>query len=495
MTDDDFHPCSFVIFGATGHLAATKLLPALYHLEAAGRLPAVTNFIAYARRDWDDAAWLAHVDRTLRERLGEDFDPDVAARFMRRLSYVQGDLRDVEGYRRLLAEIGKPKTGVCSNLVYYLAIKPAEFASVVENLAAVGLNRPRGLHRLVVEKPFGEDLASAQALNRLLHQHFDEHQIFRIDHYLGKETVQNLLVFRFANLLFEPLWNRSYIDHVQITVAERAGVETRADYYDHVGALRDMLQNHMMQVLALVAMEPPPAMEADALRDEKVKVLRSIRPIERQALAGQALRARYAAGNVDGRAERGYLDEPGVAAASTTETYAAVRLMIDNWRWRGVPFYLRTGKRMACQRSTVAIRFRPVPQQLFRHAAFGGAEPNWIVLELQPNEAMNIEVHARQPGHGLNTRMVRMNAGYRGDGERPIDAYEALLEEVVRGDATNFIRFDEVEWAWRVVDPILAGWEAGHEPVHSYPAGSFGPDAASRLFEHDYQRWRDDAQD
>jgi len=495
VSDEDFHPCSFVIFGATGHLAATKLLPALYHLEAAGHLPEVTNFIAYARREWDDAAWHAYVERTLVERLGAGFDPVVAARFLRRLSYVRGDLNDVEGYRRLLAELGKPKTGVCSNIVYYLAIKPAEFGSVAQNLAAVGLNRPRGLHRLVVEKPFGEGLASAQALNRLLHEHFDEHQVFRIDHYLGKETVQNLLVFRFANLLIEPLWNRSFIDHVEITVAERAGVETRADYYDRVGALRDMLQNHMMQVLALVAMEPPPALEADALRDEKVKVLRSIRPLDRGALAAQALRARYAAATVDGRAERGYLDEPGVAASSTTETFAAVRLMIDNWRWRGVPFYLRTGKRMARQRSTVAIRFRQVPQQLFRQSSLGGAEPNWIVLELQPSEAMHVEVHARQPGFGLDTRIVRMNAGYRGEGERAIDAYEALLLDVVRGDATNFIRFDEVEWAWRVVDPILAGWAEGGEPIHSYPAGSHGPAEATRLFLRGDERWRDDAPD
>ena len=492
VNDDDFYPCSFVIFGATGHLAATKLLPALYQLEAAGRLPEVTNFIAYSRREWDNDAWFAHVERALRDKLGERFDPAVADRFARRLSYVQGDLRDVEGYRRVLAELGKPKTGVCSNIVFYLAIKPAEFGTVVENLAAVGLNRPRGLHRVVIEKPFGEDLDSAQALNRVLHRHFDEQQIFRIDHYLGKETVQNLLVFRFANLLIEPLWNRNYIDHVQITVAERAGVETRADYYDHVGALRDMLQNHMMQLLALVAMEPPPALEADALRDEKVKVLRCIRPIERRALHAHAFRAQYAAGRMDGQLQPGYQDEPGVEKASVTETYAAVKLLIDNWRWRGVPFYLRTGKRLARQRTLIAIRFRHVPQQLFRETPLENTEPNWIVLELQPNESMHLEVHSRQPGLGLRTRMLRMNAGYRGEGERPIDAYEALLLDVVRGDATNFIRFDEVEWAWRVVDPILKFWAQERDFIHSYPAGSWGPEEVDRLFEWDYQAWRDD---
>ncbi|HEU5283241.1 MAG TPA: glucose-6-phosphate dehydrogenase [Burkholderiales bacterium] len=492
MNADDLFPCSFVIFGATGHLAATKLLPALYHLEAAGRLPEVTNFIAYSRRELDDAAWLRHVESALRAKLEERFDPQVYGRFARRLSYVRGDLREVEGFHRLLAELAKPKTGVCSNIVFYLAIKPAEFGTVAENLAAVGLNRPRGLHRIVIEKPFGEDLESAQALNRVLHRHFDEHQIYRIDHYLGKETVQNLLVFRLANLLVEPLWNRNYIDHVQITVSEQAGVETRADYYDQVGALRDMLQNHMMQLLTLIAMEPPPALEADALRDEKVKVLRCIRPIERRALHAHAVRAQYGPGRIDGRTEPGYQEEPGVDRGSLTETYVAVRLLIDNWRWRGVPFYLRTGKRLARQQTLIAIRFRHVPQQLFRETPLEHTQPNWIVLELQPNEAMHLEVHARQPGLGLHTRMVRMNAGYRAEDERPIDAYETLLLDVVRGDTTNFIRFDEVEWAWRVVDPIIKYWAQERDFLHSYPAGSWGPEEANRLFEWAYQAWRND---
>jgi glucose-6-phosphate 1-dehydrogenase len=492
VNGDDLYPCSFVIFGATGHLAATKLLPALYHLESAGRLPEVTNFIGYARRELDDAAWLARAESALRAALKERFDPEIFSRFARRLSYVRGDLRDVEGYRRLLVELAKPRTGVCSNIVFYLAIKPAEFGTVTQNLAAVGLNRPRGLHRIVIEKPFGEDLESAQQLNQVLHRHFDEHQVYRIDHYLGKETVQNLLVFRFANLLIEPLWNRSYIDHVQITVSERAGVETRADYYDRVGALRDMLQNHMMQLLTLIAMEPPPALEADALRDEKVKVLRCIRSIEHRTLHAHALRAQYGPGRVEGHAEPGYRDEPGVDKGSVTETYVAARLLIDNWRWRGVPFYLRTGKRLARQQTLIAIRFRHVPQQLFRETPLENTQPNWIVLELQPSEAMHLEVHARQPGLGLHTRMVRMNAGYRAAGERAIDAYEALLLDVVRGDATNFIRFDEVEWAWRVVDPILKFWAQERDFIHTYPAGTWGPEEANRLFEWDYQAWRND---
>jgi len=492
MIDDASYPCSFVIFGATGHLSATKLLPALFDLEAAGRLPAVTNFIAFGRRAHDDASWAAQMERWLRERRSERFTAQLFARFAARFSYVRGDLHEADGYRRLLAELGRPKTGVCSNIVFYLAISPSDFGAVAGNLAQVGLNRPRGLHRIVVEKPFGEDLESAQALNRLLHEHFDEKQIFRIDHYLGKETVQNLVVFRFANLLVEPLWNRNYIDHVQITVAESAGIETRAGYYDRTGAMRDMLQNHLMQLLTLVAMEPPAALEADALRDEKVKVLRSIRPIQRRSLAAHAFRAQYAAGGDANAKVPAYQDEEGVEPGSITETYVAAKFLIDNWRWRGVPFYLRTGKRLRNTGSQIAIRFKHTPQQLFRETPLEDMAPNWIILGLQPNESMAMEIHARQPGLGLHTRTIRMDAGYRGDGARPIDAYEALLLDIVRGDPTNFIRFDEVEWAWRVVDPILRAWMHERDHIHTYPAGSWGPAEANRLFEWDYQAWRND---
>jgi glucose-6-phosphate 1-dehydrogenase len=428
----------------------------------------------------------------LQRALGERFDAQLFGKFAARFSYVAGDLNDSETFRRLYTELGKPKTGVCSNMVFYLAIKPSEFAAVAKNLDAVGLNRPRGLHRIVIEKPFGEDLQSAQQLNQLLHEYFQESQIFRIDHYLGKETVQNLIVFRFANLLIEPLWNRTLIDSVQITAAETAGISGRADYYDKFGALRDMVQNHLMQLLTLTAMEPPAALEPDALRDEKVKVLRSIRAISPAAIQTQVVRAQYANGVIDGQPVPGYAQEPGVQHGSRTETYAAVKLFIDNWRWRGVPFFLRTGKRLASQQSHIAIRFKHTPQQLFREMRTEELAPNWILLSLQPEERMVLEIQARQPGLGMNARTVQMNAQYHSDGQRSIEAYEALLLDIMRGDPTHFIRFDEVEWAWRVVDPILQAWAKDQAATLTYPAGSWGPAECEQLFEWGERRWRND---
>ena len=326
-------PCSFVIFGATGNLVTIKLLPALYNLETANRLPTALHLIAIARKEWTQEEWLTHIHDVLKGKLGESFSDEVFQRLANRFSYLQGDLDKKECYIDLIKELGKPREGACSNIIFYLALKPEQYIPVVQHLDEVGLNRPQSLHRIVVEKPFGTDLESAKILNQRLHQSFDEENIYRIDHYLGKETVQNMLVFRFANTLIEPIWNRNYIDHVQITVAEDIGIGSRADYYDQAGALRDMLQNHLMQLLTVVAMEPPPSLDADAVRDEKVKVLRSIRPIPRRAIHSRALRAQYAEGRLGGEPVSSYQDEPGVEINSVTETFVAAKFYIDNWRW------------------------------------------------------------------------------------------------------------------------------------------------------------------
>ncbi len=483
-------PCTFVIFGATGNLASNKLLPALYHLEAAARLSESLSIVAFSRRPWNDDEWRNHMREVLADKIKGGFDTPVFARFLARFSYLQGDLNDAASYQALADCL--PSAEACSSSVFYLAIKPAEFPAVIHNLEAVGLNKPRGMNRVVLEKPFGEDIESAQALNRLLHQHFDEEQIFRIDHFLGKETVQNLLVFRFANTLIEPLWNRNFIDHVQITVAESNGIEKRADYYDHAGALRDMLQNHLMQLLTVVAMEPPAVLEADTLRDEKVKVLRSIRPISKRAVHAHAIRAQYASGMVDGKAVPGYQQEEAVEQNSITETFVAAKFYIDNWRWRGVPFYLRTGKRLERQTSMIAIRFRHPPQQLFRETPLESIDPNWVLLSIQPEESMRMEIHVKQPGLDMDTRVMQLNASYHHPDEQSLDAYETLLLDVMEGDRSLFLRFDEVEWAWRVVDPILKNWAIEREFISTYPAGSWGPADANRLFDSDNQTWRNE---
>ena len=488
----DIGPCYFVIFGATGNLSSRKLLPALYQLEAVDKLHADLRFLATARRKWSLSEWLGFLKQSIQENLGKSFDPEVFKRFEARFDYVMGDLEDPQAYKRIMDELSKPRMGTCENIVFYLAISPSDFLTVIEQLSKVGISRSHGRHRIVVEKPFGEEIESARELNAKLHHYFDEEQIFRIDHYLGKETVQNLLVFRFANTLIEPIWNRNYIDHVQITVAESEGVGLRSGYYDTAGALRDMLQNHLMQLLTLVAMEPPATLDADALRDEKVKVLRSIRPIPPQSLGDYAYRAQYAAGRVDNQNVPGYLEEEGVAKNSVTETYVAAKFYIDNWRWRNVPFYLRTGKRLAEDFSIIAIRFRHPPQLLFHEAGARHIDPNWVLLSMQPTECMHIELHAKEPGLGMNTRIVRLNASYRPSQATTMEAYKTLLLDVIEGDRSLFLRFDELEWAWRVVDPILRDWSKRREFIATYPAGTWGPREAGRLFEREDQFWRNE---
>lgn len=490
-------PCHFVIFGATGNLAREKLVPALYELEVGGQLQEELRFIAISRQDISgkDGAreeWESQLHDVLARRLHVTPNAEALSKLSARFTFISGDYREPLIYDQIKQSLAGSASEACSNIVFYLAIPPSHFYDVITRLHEAGFSGAANQQRIVVEKPFGEDIESAHRLNTHLHKYFSEEQIYRIDHYLGKETVQNLLVFRFANTLIEPIWNRFYIDHVQITVAENHGIDGRANYYDQAGALRDMLQNHMMQLLSVVAMEPPATLDADALRDEKVKVLRSIRQIPKRAVNSYAFRAQYSAGMVDNVAVPGYQDEDGVAANSTTETFVAAKFYIDNWRWSGVPFYLRTGKRLPNQMSQISIRFRHPPQQLFRETSLENIEPNWVVLSLQPTEAMHLEVHTKQPGLGLNTRMTKLVAPYRHSHEKSTDAYAALLLDVMQGDRSLFIRFDEVEWAWRVVDPILRNWSLDTEFIHTYSAGSWGPDEAARLFDSEDHVWRND---
>ncbi len=487
-------PCTVVIFGATGNLSHYKLLPALYHLEAAGHLNPQTRLLGFGRRPWSDEEWRVEVEGILSGRIVGGPQTSVLERLLARSHFVAGDLDAPDGFAALATRLAEGQFP--GNRVYYLAVAPHHYSVVAEQLTALGLQAEgSGWSRLVVEKPFGFDLESARILDQRLHRCFREDQIYRIDHYLGKSTVQNVLVFRFANLLLEPLWNRNYIDHVQISHAEARGIEERAGFYDGVGAMRDMIQSHLLQLLTLVAMEPPPNLDAEALRDEKVKVLRSIRPIPREAVHAQAFRAQYVAGQDHKGKVPGYLDEPGVAHHSSTETYTALKLYIDNWRWRNVPFYLRTGKRLARTNSLIAIRFKHPPQQLFQHTAIEQIKPNWILLNLQPHECMRIELQVKQPGLELRAQTERLDAASCTLSPEHNEAYEALILDVIEGDHTHFLRSDEINWAWQVVDPILNRWATERDFIHTYPAGSWGPAEANRLFDREDQDWRNGLDD
>ena len=489
--------CTIVIFGASGDLTARKLIPALYHLFKEKQMPATFRVIGFARREKTDASWRQELRIALEQfSRTKPVDEQVWKDFSANIFYCIGDLTDSAAYAKLgtqLASFGNP--ALRDNLLFYLAISPSQFGEVVEQVHKAGLLKKDGpgWQRIVVEKPFGHDLASAEKLNLELTRYAHEAQVFRIDHYLGKETVQNILMFRFSNSIFERLWNRESVDHVQIIVSEKIGVGDRGGYYEEAGALRDMVQNHMLQVLSLCTMEPPVSLEAEAVRDEKVKLLKSIRPLTPEDVAKQIVRGQYFAGAVDGQPRPGYRQEVKVKPDSNVETFAALKLFIDNWRWSGVPFYLRTGKNLPMSASEVRIQFRPTPNVLFAAQCGSHLDANALTLRLQPNEGISLRFNGKIPGTTISVRPVRMHFSYDAEfGAYTAEAYERLLLEAIAGDATLFIRRDEVETAWKIADSIRIGWEnKALTNREFYSAGTWGPIAADDLLAQLGHAWHE----
>jgi glucose-6-phosphate 1-dehydrogenase len=492
-------PCAMVIFGASGDLTHRMLLPALYNLALDRRLPPRFAVVGFARTDWSDELFREEARKSVQQYSRRPLDHAVWDSFASKLYHVSGDYADAKAYERLNAKLETVQRthGADPNCFFYLALPPSTFDDVISRLKDGPYSRSReagrGWARVIVEKPFGTDAQSASALNNLIHTVFREHDVYRIDHYLGKETVQNILVFRFANGIMEPVWNRRYVDHVQITVAESLGVGARGGYYDQTGALRDIVQNHMMQLLSLVAMEPPIAYDGRSVRNEKVQVLQAVRPIDPQDVPNVTARGLYGPGWVAGEETPGYREEPGIAKDSTTETFVALRLYVDSWRWADVPFYLRTGKRLPKRTTEIAVTFKRVPHLLFREAVdVPYLEPNVLSIRIQPNEGITLKFLTKTPGPPLRIRPANMDFLYGASFlvQAP-SAYETLLQDAFRGDATLFTRADEVEAAWGIVEPVMQGWARMPPPgFPNYEAGTWGPEAADELIQKDGRKWR-----
>jgi len=489
-------PCILTIFGAAGDLTKRKLIPALYNLKRSGLLHDNFAIVGVARRDLDTDRFRAQMMQDLPQFVPAPADAATCEDLVRRIHYLRGDFDAADAYvrlRELTARIGSEHdTG--GNLLHYLATPPEAFAPIVARLGEHGLTREEGesWRRVIIEKPFGQDLESSRALNRDIRKVLDEQQIYRIDHYLGKETVQNILIFRFANGIFEPIWNRRYVDHVQITVAETVGVEQRGNYYEAAGALRDMVPNHILQLLAFIAMEPPISFDDRAVRDEKAKVLRSIQPMTPEEVLRRSVRGQYGPGALGGAQVPGYRDEPKVSENSATETYVALKLYIDNWRWAEVPFYLRTGKRMPTRDTEIVIQFKRPPLILFRDTPVARLPPNRLVINIQPDEGIALDFQAKVPGPVLQMGAVDMNFSYAEHfGCNPSTGYETLLHDCMRADATLFQRDDMVEAGWGIVQPLLDVWKA--LPPRNFPnyaAGTAGPKEADELLARDGRSWR-----
>ena len=488
--------CAFVLFGATGDLTRRKIMPGLFSLSSQGLLPQNFVIVAFARRDKDDEVYRKEAQAAMKE-----FAPKLPSEgaawdhFAERLFYVKSAFDDPKGYEHLADKLTSldQQFNLNGNHLFYLATPPDNFSSIVEHLGGAGLHHPRregGWSRIIIEKPFGIDLASAKNLNKEVLSVFSESQVYRIDHYLGKETVQNILVLRFANQIFEPIWNQKYIDNVQITVAETLGVEGRGGYFEQSGITRDIVQNHALQVLTLIAMEPPVALTADDIRDEKVKVLKSIRQFTPEDVAMWTVRGQYGPGEIDGKKVPGYREEEGVSPQSEVETFSAFKFQLGNWRWAGVPFYVKAGKRMPKRVTEVKIQFKQVADVLFAKLPNINLKPNLLTLRIQPDEGASIEITSKEPGPEMSVLPVRMDFKYGSEFHAPIrDAYERLILDAIRGDAALFARNDEVEVAWSIISPILDAWRDLSCPIFpNYAAGSWGPESAKDLLE-DGRAW------